>query len=303
MERPRINILNGVQTSTWKKDLSFLQQIQRSETKRWQDEVKIEAQTTSIPYFLFCPLSDIHIGASGTDYKQLDNYVRLIRDYGVQTALIGDLGDFFMPAKIPEGMLEQTISPQKQAQIIKDFLMEIKDGILAIVSGNHDDRFFKATGFDIYSFLTSDLKIPLLNAGGILNIQVNKIPYKIRLFHKIARLNSQFNYTHAGKQALRLGGIEDLDMVVSGDRHLGAVETTTFGDKQVVVAQLGTFKVRDNYASRSGFVQKAQVFFPVFALDGRKRNIEYFTNPENAIEFYETMEQGIKLASVGMLKL
>lgn len=299
MERPKIIIPDKLKLSSWADNLSFLKS--QEQEKKWLDRVEIKAKTTSIPYFLFCPLSDIHIGASGTDYEQLDKYVMLIRDYGVQTALIGDLGDFFMPTKIPEGMLGQTISVGRQVEIVKSFLNEIKEGLLCLVSGNHDDRFYKTTGFDIYSYLASDLQVPLLSSGGVLSIQVNEIPYNIRLFHKIARLNSQFNYTHAGKQALRLGGIENLDMVISADKHLGGVETTTYGDRQVVVAQLGTFKIEDDWSKRQGFPQKPQVFFPVFALDGRKRNIEYFANPDSALEFYQVIEQFIKNQAVANL--
>lgn len=298
-ERPKILLPDTKSSASWSNYLEELKQ--RKKENLWKDKVEVKVETTSIPYLLFCPLSDIHLGSSGTNYEALEDYVRLIRDYGVTTVLLGDLGDFFMPTKIPEGMLGQNLSVEEQVLMIKSFLEEIKDGLLAVVSGNHDDRFYQATGFDIYSYLTSDLNIPLLSSGGILNLKVDNQDYNLRLFHKIARLNSQFNYTHAGKQALRLGGIDDLDMIISGDKHLGSVETTTYGKRKVVIAQLGTFKEDDSWAKSQGFVQSPQVFFPVFALDGRQKNIEYFVNPTSALEFYQTMEQFAKLKSVGLL--
>jgi hypothetical protein len=61
-----------------------------------------------------------------------------------------------------------------------------------------------------------------LEAGGLLRLKIDDVEFKVRLWHKIARLNSQFNLTHAGFQALRLSG-DDADLVISGDKHLGGL--------------------------------------------------------------------------------
>ena len=301
MERPTIALPKEAVNFSWKNSLLTLQKLQVLHKERWVDKVDIKVKTTGIPYFLFMPLSDFHIGAKGTDYKALKSHLELIKNYGVSTILLGDMGDFFSPTVIPSGMMDDVVNPNEQAEIIRSFFKEYREGILSVVSGNHEGWNKKTSGFDLYTYLASELEIPLLNSGGVVNIKVDKERYRLRLFHKVARLNSQFNYTHAGKQALRLGGIDNLDMVISGDKHLGAVETTTYGDKKVIVAQLGTFKTNDPFGKDIGMPQKPTIFFPIFALDGRQHNIEYFSNPTSAVEFYETMNKGIKNRAVAML--
>jgi len=273
-------------------------QEQAKQKELWRDEVNIQVQTRGLP-FMIVPLSDLHIGASGVDYQKLKEYSDFIKNYPVYTVLLGDLADNFSPIKHPSAMKEDLITPTDQWQLARAFFREHEQKILSVVSGNHDE-WTGLVGIDIYRWLAEDLSIPLLKGNGVLNLQVDDQTYKVRLLHKIARLNSQFNYTHAGKQAIRLSG-DNADVIISGDKHLGAVEQTYIGDKKRTIVQLGTFKTEDSFGRSMGFVQQPRPFFPVLFFHQGKHNVEVVEDLHQAKEYIDAFKRFYKVAAVGHL--
>lgn len=280
----------------------FSQQEQLRQKEIWKDEVEIKIQTRGLPFILM-PLADIHVGSLGVDYQALKEHLDFIKNYPVYTVLVGDLADNFSPTAIPSGMRSQIIEPDEQYALIRTFFKEYQDKILANVGGgNHDERLVKNSGFDVFRWLAEDLNIPLLKSGGLLRLKVDNQDYKIRLYHKIARLNSQFNLTHAGLQALRLSG-DDADVLISADKHIGGLSIQNIGDKKRIVIQLGTFKIEDNYGRSQGFVQKPKPFYPVLFFFQRQHNIEAIENLYQARELIEIMKKYYKQISISLLGL
>jgi len=203
--------------------LSSLHQLVEATRQKelWRDEVEIKVQTRGLPFMLM-GLSDLHIGGS-IDYQALQRYLTFIKTNLVYTVLVGDLADNFSPTSHPDGMMKDLVNPSDQWVVARAFLKVYEDKILAVVSGGQHDFWQEdKSGIDIYRWLTEDLNIPFLEAGGLLRLKIDDVEFKVRLWHKIARLNSQFNLTHAGFQALRLSG-DDADLVISGDKHLGGL--------------------------------------------------------------------------------
>ena len=268
----------------------------------WRDEVEIKVQTRGLPFMLM-PLADCHIGAKGVDYEALKRHFDFIKSNPVYTVLVGDLSDNFMPSKHPSAMMEDVETPTDQFALIRAFFKEYQDKILTSVGGGQHDNWTNETaGLDIHKWLSEDLNIPLLKSGGALKLKVDEQDYKVRLWHKIGRLNSQFNYTHAGKQALRLAG-DDSDVIITADKHLGAVEETFIGDKKRTICQLGTFKVEDEFGRNMGLVQRPQPFYPVFLFFSGQHNIEAIENLGQAEEMIGMMKKYYKqlgVANLGM---
>jgi len=282
--------------------LSSLHQLAEAARQKelWRDEVEIKVQTRGLPFMLL-PLSDLHIGASGVDYQALQKHLDFIKRNPVYTVLVGDLADNFSPVKHPNAMKEDVLSPTDQWAVARSFFREYEDKILAVVSGNHDE-WTGAVGIDIYRWLTEDLNIPLLKGGGVLRLNIDDKEFKVRLWHKIARLNSQFNYTHAGKQALRLTG-DDSDVIITGDKHLGGIEQTHIGDKKRTIVQLGTFKVEDSFGRSQGFVQRPRPFYPVFFFFPHTHNIEAVENLDQADELIQGMKKYYRQKAVSLIGL
>ena len=287
-------------SSSLSEQLTTLHQLAEKTRQKelWRNEVKIRVETRGLPFMLL-PLSDLHIGSSGVDYQSLQRYLTFLKENPVYTVLVGDLADNFSPVKHPTAMKEDVVSPTEQWAVARSFFKEFEDKILAVVSGNHDE-WTGAVGIDIYRWLTEDLNIPLLKGGGTLRLNIDNSEFKVRLWHKIARLNSQFNYTHAGKQALRLGA-DDSDVIITGDKHLGGIEQTHIGDKKRTIVQLGTFKVEDSFGRSQGFVQRPKPFYPVLMFFPHTHNIETIQNLDQAKELISGMVKHYKQKAVALI--
>lgn len=255
----------------------------------WKDEVNISVDTRGMPFFPVMPLSDLHIGGEHTDYAVIEKYLRASRNYGIQQVHTGDMGDFFSPKIIPEAMMDTVANPDEQLLTLRSFYQEYQDLIMTSVSGNHDDWVRKASGVEPYRWLSQDLNIPLLNSGGVLNLDVNGIEYKGLLFHAIPKFNSSFNPTHAGKRAIELH--QDADFVISGHTHRFAMEKLTHQDKKPVVISLGSAKTEDMYGKRSyGMFPKVQIGFPIMFFDSHKKNIEVIEDLDTATYLMDTVK-------------
>uniref|UniRef100_A0A7C5YW54 Calcineurin-like phosphoesterase domain-containing protein n=1 Tax=candidate division CPR3 bacterium TaxID=2268181 RepID=A0A7C5YW54_UNCC3 len=289
------------QLSSLSEQLSSLHQLAETirQKELWKDEVEIKVQTRGLPFMLI-GLSDLHIGSRGVDFQALERYLNFIKTNPVYTVLIGDLADNFSPTSHPDGMMKDLVNPSDQWAVARAFFKEYEDKILAVVSGGQHDFWQEdKSGIDIYRWLTDDLNIPLLEAGGLLRLKIDEAEFKVRLWHKIARLNSQFNLTHAGFQALRLSG-DDADLVISGDKHLGGLAVQDVGKKRIV-CQLGTFKTNDQWARRQGMVQRPKPFYPVFMFFPETHNIEAVENLDQAEELIGGMQKYYKQKAVSLL--
>lgn len=285
MNENEMNIIKPAPKSaeTFRQGLDRMREIQtlREPLSLWKDEVNISVDTKGMPFFALIPISDLHFGSEYTDYDYIDKLLNFTRENNVQMLLLGDLGDFFSPKILAEAMMDTVANPDEQSMTIRSFFEEYKDLILSAVSGNHDDWVRKASGVEIYRYLTQDLNIPLLNSGGHLNLDVNGIKYKGLLYHAIGKYNSSFNLTHAGKRMLELQ--EDADFVISGHQHQFAVEKAQHRDKKVIIASLGSPKTEDMFGKRSyGLGPKPQIGFPVFFFNATKKNIEVIEDMETA---------------------
>jgi hypothetical protein len=172
--RPQVNKPQPNQLTTFNQELERMKEIQRQREalRLWKDELNIRVDTGKSPYFFLMPLSDLHMGSEQVDYHQLERYLKAIDRYPIYTVLLGDLGDFFGPFKHPTGMAEDVVSADAQLMTLRKFFLQYKEKILCAITGNHDDWIYKTAGVEPYRWLAEDLDIPLLNSGGMLNLQV-----------------------------------------------------------------------------------------------------------------------------------
>jgi len=267
--------------------LEQLQEIQK-ESSLWKEEMTIEVETGKFPFFIFRPFSDMHMGAIGTDMKAIRSHLKDMEEYPVYTALLGDIGDFFNPMKHPEGMMGDAINPDDQLTLVRAFFKTYKDNIMCTVQDpSHMDWIRQVAGIEPQRYLVEDLGITALKNGGMMNLKVNDIEYKISLFHQIGKFNSSLNITNAQKRMLDMH--EDADIVIAGHTHIGEVSKLVKRNKKAVVLQLGTFKTEDDFGTRKGLVPRPQVFFPTLFFDGRRKNIEFIEEREAATEWISTL--------------
>jgi hypothetical protein len=284
VERP-----GAEQIMSFDRHMDRYQELQtlENETAFWKDSLEIKVKTGGFPFFVFRPLADLHLGASGTNITEVREHLKDIKGYPIYTALIGDTGDFFTPDIMPEGMLGDVMNPTDQAAMIKRFYEEYQEKILCTIhTKSHEGWIDKTSGFDLNKYLTEGLKITPLKNGGMLTLKVNDIEYKILLFHQISRYNSALNLTNAGKRMFDMApGGEDADLVISAHKHIGAIEDLVKRSKRAAVCQLGSFQEYSHYAETSGMTPRVQAYFPTFFLDGRRKNIEFIVERESSVEW------------------
>lgn len=302
MVNPNVLLPDTAKAFTWREEVDRMRRLkgEKKDFELWRDSLDVKVETQGLPYFFLMPLSDVHIGAIGTDYDSLQKYVTAIKDNPIYTVLLGDMGDFFNPKILSHAMMGDVATPDEQMEIIRTFFTEIKDHTLGMVTGNHEGFAENSAGIDPYRWMARDLGIPLLKAGSVMTLDVDREQYRLKLFHKIARYNSSLNNTHAGKQVLRMAE-DNVDVVVSGDKHMGAYETTVFKDRIGHVLQTGTFKTDDEWGRKEGFVPTPQVFFPMMAFDSRRHNIETVRDLDAAVEFVNVFADYSKKKAVATL--
>ena len=274
----------------WSSELTDLMALQRRRKERSpiHEGLDIKVKSNGLPYFFVMPLSDLHIGAEGVDYYSLKHHMDILKNFPIYTFLLGDMGDFFGPKILADAMSGDLETPDEQASTIRAFFKEYEEKILGVVPGNHDNFVKKASGVGLWKYALEGLNIPLIESGSTVNLNVDGQKYKIKPFHQIAKYNSSFNLTHAGKQALRLGD-DEADVVMSGDKHVGAVEQTGYRDRVVTILQTGTFKTHDAWGKEEGFISTPTPFFPVLAFDARRHNVEVVRDVDAATEFIDLM--------------
>ena len=106
------------------------------------------------------PLADLHIGDSNSDYKLIMERIEYIKNTpNAYCILDGDLMDTAIASSIGD-TYGANLQPMEQLKQCVKIFDPIKDKILAVLSGNHENRIYKADGLDITSIMCSQLGIP-----------------------------------------------------------------------------------------------------------------------------------------------
>ncbi len=105
------------------------------------------------------PFGDIHVGAPYFREDLFDAFVEeVLADPHWFLVGIGDFGDFVMKSSVGS-VFEQTLTPQQQRKWLKTKLWPLRDRILALMEGNHDERSAKDTGISMAQLVAADLEL------------------------------------------------------------------------------------------------------------------------------------------------
>lgn len=120
--------------------------------------------------------SDWHIGDRECDMGAIKNMIETVRTVpNAYVILNGDLMNNATKASVSDSYAEK-YSPQEALNLLTDLLRPIKDKILFITSGNHEDRTMKGDGIDLMYCLGVNLDImdKYCREGGVLFIKFGK---------------------------------------------------------------------------------------------------------------------------------
>ena len=123
---------------------------------------------SEVAYLL--PLSDMHIGDKGCDYKKIQGYLDWVKKE--KNARVFLNGDILNIATISSASnpFEQDMNTEQQLEMATKMLTPIKGKILGCISGNHEQRMERYAGYNPLIPLCSALGIPWCNYSAVLDI-------------------------------------------------------------------------------------------------------------------------------------
>jgi len=125
------------------------------------------------PLFYTIPLADFHFGAKACAVDVIDGYIDWIaaRDNAF-TILNGDLLNGATKTSTPE-LFDDLTRPDDAYDHLRARLMPIRDKILMITRGGHEEAIYRAVGVDYMARLAYDLgNVPYRPDGGMVSVIV-----------------------------------------------------------------------------------------------------------------------------------
>ena len=174
--------------------------------------IKRKLNTTENHIKLFT-LSDLHIGSKECDLALIKKAINFIKDEeDCYCILLGDILDTALKNSKTD-IYSETKSLADCQKLAVELLMPIKDKIIAMTPGNHENRVWKEVGVDLSLWLAEKLGLEDVyrNNGLAISIDfgsdINNKPFKLNIF-------AQHGSRGGRKLGSALNALEDLDTIV-----------------------------------------------------------------------------------------
>lgn len=106
------------------------------------------------------PMADLHLGDPQSDYKSIIEKIEYIqKTENAYCVLDGDLMDTAIASSIGD-TYSANLQPMEQLKQCVKIFEPIKDKILAVLPGNHENRVYKSDGLDLTELMCAQLGIP-----------------------------------------------------------------------------------------------------------------------------------------------
>ncbi len=236
------------------------------------------------------PMADLHIGDSQCDYKLVLERIEYIKNTkNAYCILDGDLMDTAIASSIGD-TYASALQPMEQLKHCVKIFEPIKDKILAVLPGNHENRVYRADGIDLTEIMCAQLGIPerYSPTTALLFIRFGD---KGKRYHNRTQTYSGY-ITHGSGGGKREGGkvnrladlaaIVDADFYIHAHTHLPIIfkesyyrvnisqSTVSLVDKLFV--NCGASLNYGGYGDKAGF-KPASKRTPTLYLSGTKRDL------------------------------
>lgn len=181
-------------------------------------ELIVKKMPSSWKHLNLYALGDIHVGSEQYDAEATNKKLQIIRDdpCGL-VAICGDLADYGLKNSVTN-VYRQTLSPDAQQRFVYELLKPIKDKIVSLVPGNHEERLTREVGLcPLY-----DIAVRL----GIEDVYRENVAILKLTFGKykggpspIAFVGITTHGSTKNKHHKFLGGWDSIDWSISGHNH------------------------------------------------------------------------------------
>lgn len=165
------------------------------------------------------PIADVHIGDELANLKLFKEVLERIRDEeNTYTIINGDLCNMALKDSKSDVYIE-SLSPMQQIIEVVNYLEPIKDKILVMGTGNHEDRTQKSTNIDVMRLIARELGIEDRYANGWWYLYLSfgedrkgrPITYGITGLH---------GYGGGRRSGGKINKLEDMSQVVIADLYI-----------------------------------------------------------------------------------
>jgi len=242
------------------------------------DEVEFDLPDRS----LFWVFVDSHVGNKHTSHKRITDMVDLTLKYpNIYMAGAGDYCDNFERGW--SGSSEQIMTIPEQKEWIKKVFEELKDRMLIVQQGCHDEWMWRREEFDLSQYLARHTKGKPGGFGTLLKLNIGEHTYKIFIRHKISYFTPNSSPTGIMKFIVR-NGLNDVDLIITGHHHTYFIQRFMSEKKIITAVIYPSFKITDRFLDQNSY-PKSTLNIPAFILGKKKREILLFDNIEEAIEY------------------
>lgn len=236
------------------------------------------------------PMADLHLGDVHCDYKSILERIEYIKNTpNAYCILDGDLMDTAIASSVGD-TYGASLQPMEQLQQCVKLFEPIKDKILAVLPGNHEQRIWRQDGLDITKIMCSQLGLQdkYSSTSALLFIrfgQEGKTGHGRRQWYTMYVTHGSGGGRREGGKINRLtdlASIVDADCYIMGHTHMPAILKESFyrvsgANSSVALVDklfVNTAASLDygGYGDAQGF-KPASKCAPVIYLDGHKREM------------------------------
>lgn len=187
-------------------------------------------------------------------FKETESIKHRKKEYLLKIILMGDLMENGLPSSIGTSARTQGYEPYQQKEIVIDIINQLRDKIIGIHAGNHEERTFKAVGEEPIRDICRETKTERYGHGTFTYLDLGNQEYSLYTWH--GRSGAQFTWTKLNS-CIRAGMAIDADVIGMGHVHDKASSSQTLltakGVRYKTYVLSGHFlRWIDSYAQRLG---------------------------------------------------
>lgn len=231
-------------------------------------------------------LGDWHIGDAHCDVETISEQVEVLKkDESAYCILGGDLCDMALRDSVGD-VYSGKLSPMAQVKRVVELIGPVKDKVLCMVRGNHENRVYKQTGIDPLAFAASEMGLGerYSEASALLFVQFgHDIKHGGLMQYTVFVTHGSGGGKKEGGKLQRLADLQnivDCDIYCHNHTHLPAVFPTCsyridFAHRQPVIVEHlfvnGGAALNYGGYAEAGNMKPASKRYPVIHLESGKK--------------------------------
>ena len=258
--------------------MSLEERIKKMENKR---TMRLHCINETANEIQLVPFGDLHYGDKSCNINRAKETIDWVRTHeNARVILMGDMLNSATKTSVGAAVFDEDSHGQEQLEFMTELLRPIKNKIYASVTGNHEFRIYKDSGYDVTKIMAKDLGHKYLGYGGFLKVKVGKNNYTFYVTHGSS--GATLPYTKI-KKLLDISSFIDADVYCMGHVHSLQSHTqevqrvdlrarTVVKDKKYYVLTGHYLNYADSYAEMKNMRPEKQGS-PTIVLGGLKRSV------------------------------